>query len=411
MKKRISLIGLSSLLAIAMTLLFIGFAVAASPYTIEVFDQCANNLGIGPCTWTNGNLQKNIALYTEGEATIQRIYLKDIPSGPQTIILEYKTTKGGVHAYDYLTDYNLSENWVTKEQLCTEPKIPYAECVLWSQNQSSPIPDDPNNSLDTSGGHITIFNGLINGVGAPTLVSGDYSGDSITTVVVTFTANSDGRVLIVFGGHLAKTSEYPSGEFGAGYINGASFHIGVANMDNQVSTAVVKPAQLTIVKSTDTKNSSIFTYTISSNSIALTSPFNLMDDHPDNSNTPPSQITFSDLVEGVFTVTEQGPLPGDWLATAIECSGTYISNGETIPANKLDYLSNVPGGSATLVLNLANDQNVTCIFYNHSPTAVTLSSVGGNQINGLNIPLFILFAVTLIIGWIFYRGKSRLTVK
>ena len=59
------------------------------------------------CRWINGNLQGNNSTYIEGDATVQRLWLKDfVPGSAHTITLQYGTTKGGNHAYDYLTTWN-----------------------------------------------------------------------------------------------------------------------------------------------------------------------------------------------------------------------------------------------------------------------------------------------------------------
>ena len=80
---------------------------------IGTYDQCSNDLGSGytsgdtGCHWINGNLQANNSMYAEGDATPQRLWLQGLaPGSTHTVTLKYGTTKGGKHAYDYLTTYD-----------------------------------------------------------------------------------------------------------------------------------------------------------------------------------------------------------------------------------------------------------------------------------------------------------------
>ena len=93
-----------------------------------LYDQCSNDLGTGyssgdtGCRWTNGNLQSNNAIYYEGDATVQRLSLTGfVPGSVHTVTLKYGTTKDGSHAYDFLTAWDWSENWVTVADRCQRP--------------------------------------------------------------------------------------------------------------------------------------------------------------------------------------------------------------------------------------------------------------------------------------------------
>ena len=56
---------------------------------VGLYDQCSNDLGVGyatgdlGCRWTNGNLQANNSRYTEGEATVQRLWLDQLAPNTQ----------------------------------------------------------------------------------------------------------------------------------------------------------------------------------------------------------------------------------------------------------------------------------------------------------------------------------------
>ena len=55
--------------------------------------------------------------YNEGDSTVQRLWLTDFaPGTTHTVTLKYGTTKGGKHAYDFLTRWNWSEEWVTEAE-------------------------------------------------------------------------------------------------------------------------------------------------------------------------------------------------------------------------------------------------------------------------------------------------------
>ena len=120
--------------------------------SIGTYDQCANDDQSVPpgtgyttgdlgCRWINGNLQSNTAYYAEGDATVQRVWLTDFPSGLHTLTLQYGTTKGGKHAYDFLTTWNWSENWITEADLCQG----ITGCVAAAASENGrDIPQDPN---------------------------------------------------------------------------------------------------------------------------------------------------------------------------------------------------------------------------------------------------------------------------
>src|SRR5260370_15759460 len=105
------------------------------------FDQCANGAGNGPtCTWTNGNLTDNNSTYREGDASVQWLGLTGLAVGTShTVTVEYGSTKNGLHAYDFLTNWDWSENWITRSDQCQG----ITDCTLWSTS-TLPIPVDPN---------------------------------------------------------------------------------------------------------------------------------------------------------------------------------------------------------------------------------------------------------------------------
>jgi len=250
--------------------------------TIDLYSQCSNDQGTGyttgdlGCRWVNGNLQSNNSLYSEGEATVQRLAIDGLVTGTHTVTISYGTTKGGKHAYDFLTDPLFSEDWITAADFCDPPITNLASCSTLTANPSPPIPADPNaNGFDTAAGdqHFYIRNGTIDVVGVPTLASGSYAGDSETTVQLTFTVDTATcadavtkqdtttcEVLITWGAHIASQVDWGIGE-GASSISGSPYHVAVVELDgtsigqrdNQMQTgAIATPTPTPTPMPTDT---------------------------------------------------------------------------------------------------------------------------------------------------------------
>ena len=246
--------------------------------SIGSYDQCSNDDGDGyasgdtGCRWIFGNLEHNNATYAEGEATVQRLWLEDLLPGSQhTVTLKYGTTKGGKHAYDYLTTWNYSENWITDADLCEDIDAngnnAGGGCTLWGADDLFPIPVDPNAAfaaenpdvVQPAGRNFTMRNGDITAASTPTVVSGDYASDSETVITVTFTVGNNSNACVTkqgtttcsvalwFGAHIALSDEWASG--GAASIDGSPYHVAldkvdsasVGQRDNQMQAKTVVP--------------------------------------------------------------------------------------------------------------------------------------------------------------------------
>ncbi|HEX2923183.1 MAG TPA: hypothetical protein VHS28_04045, partial [Chloroflexota bacterium] len=131
-------------------------------------DQYANKGG----SWVNGNLGDSKATYYEGDSVPYRLKLTGLTTGAtsHTVTIEWDATKGGKHAFDYLTTYNRT---VTGANPCA------------GLTCSAPT---------TNSGAFTLFGGTITNVSAPS-TTGSPDGDSSASVVVTFTAASADLVL------------------------------------------------------------------------------------------------------------------------------------------------------------------------------------------------------------------------
>ncbi len=253
--------------------------------SVGAYDQCSNDDGDGyttgntGCRWITGAIGQNNSVYFEGDSTPQRVWLEGFaPNTSHTVTFKYGTTKGGKHAYDYLTSWNASENWIATPDQCENITgcTSVAETTVGMEN-------DPNvvDAIELALGSrlFTIRGGTITNVSAPAIDTGTYAGDSETIVTVTFTTAASGSmcstkrvqgqdvttcgVAIWFGAHIANSDEWfaENGGSGAGSINGNPYHVALAAVDsdstsgggrdNQMSAAVLvipTKATLTLLK-------------------------------------------------------------------------------------------------------------------------------------------------------------------
>ena len=77
------------------------------------FSQAANGTAkdndVGDITWINGIVQKSNSTYFEGMSVMQRVVLQgftDADGLDATLHFHVDATKGGIHAYDFLTSYD-----------------------------------------------------------------------------------------------------------------------------------------------------------------------------------------------------------------------------------------------------------------------------------------------------------------
>jgi hypothetical protein len=332
--------------------------------SIGTYDQCSNDDGDGyatgdtGCRWTNGNLQSNNSTYFEGDATVQRVWLTDFPAdgNVHSVVLQYGTTKGGHHAYDYLTDWDYSENWITLADRCQD----IAGCETATERLSGDIPQDPDaNVPDGAGRNFTIRGGTITAVSAPVLESGTYAGDSETHITVSFIADSGGSmchtgsgknpptlcdVAIWFGAHIALTSEWPVGG-GASQVSGSPYHVAltqidgasVGQRDNQMQANTIAPTGTVVINKVCTGGTGgTFGYTGTGTGITA---FSLACG---------GSQTFTSIASGAKTVTESAP-PSGWHFVSLSC--TDPDNGTTVTGQ-------------TANIDLDNTETVTCTYTN-----------------------------------------------
>src|SRR4030095_5551062 len=197
------------------------------------------------CRWINGNLQSNNSKYFEDDSTVQRVWVTGFePNTEHTITLKYGTTKAGKHAYDFLTTWDCSENWIVDADRCQD-----ISGFASSVDDFMDIPEDPNvpdsfEFCDVAGDRQFVMRGgTLDNATTPTIASGTYGGDSETVITVDFTVAGSGSmcstkqgvttcsVALWFGAHVASQADWGQGT-GAGSIQGSPYHVALAAIDN-----------------------------------------------------------------------------------------------------------------------------------------------------------------------------------
>ena len=236
--------------------------------------------------------------------------------------MKYGTTKGGKHAYDFLTTWDWSEDWSTVADRCQD----ITGCTSAGETYLD-IPQDPSvpNTFEPSPRAIASSRCaavLRPAPRPPVIFSGDYSGDSETVITVNFTVASGGPmcddqgtertcgVALWFGAHVAAQANWGLG-LGAGSISGSPYHVAldaidgaaVGQRDNQMQAGVVTVipnGTIVIVKNAIPNDPQDFSFNLNNNS-TITQDF-LLDDDSRRPTLPNSQ-TFS-VPPGTWTASE-----------------------------------------------------------------------------------------------------------
>ncbi len=373
--------------------------------SVKIYDQCTNDDGDGyaagdlGCRWTNGAINASNSTYHEGDSTVQRLFIEGFEPGTNhTVTLKYGTTKGGKHAYDFLTTWNASENWVLEADRCDG----VTGCVGAGEDAIA-IPVDPNaQGHDTGTRNFVMRGGDMTLVSTPTMVSGSYAGDSETVVTVTFTVANSGNmcttkgqvtscgVALFFGAHISKSSDWTP-DLTAVSISGSPYHVALASVDNVDQTqgggrdnqmaASAIPATIIIHKNTVPDSAQDFNFTTTGTGL---NNFTLDDDADGTlSNTQ----TFLNLNSGNFTVTEAA---SSGYTTTVVCtdpsSNTTTSDvnrtasinlgaGETVECT---FTNTLQQGTLTLQKTVIKDNGGVAV-----DTAWTLSASGATPISGV----------------------------
>ncbi|HEX2038487.1 MAG TPA: hypothetical protein VHF47_02020, partial [Acidimicrobiales bacterium] len=284
--------------AVLATLPFVGPAQAA-PGPSARLEQCENGKAATPkaCDWVTGNLGPHNSHWAEGESVPYRLKLDNLSTfGTHTVTVEWDPTKGGKHAFDYLTTYDRS---ATTAATPADPCVGVTGCAVGTFSTAS-IPADP--EVTTRGktpiaGNFTIWNGAFTAVSAYT-TSGSYSGDSSTRITLTFTASAANPV-IAWSAHVAADAQWGTGT-AASTISGSPYHMRLIEIDglggNQDRSMKVAPGpvpgSITIVKQASVEGSRAFSFTASDG----LGNFSLVDDG-DDTTAPFNSMTFDGLTD------------------------------------------------------------------------------------------------------------------
>jgi len=327
----------------------------AAGASVDVFDQCANDDGDGyngdpgDCSWTNGNMNTNNSTIFEEDSTVQRLLMSGLTNGTHTVTLEYQTTKGGKHAYDFLTSFDQSEDWVTLEDLCSGTVTTgFASCMTAASSTSPDLVEDPLNTdgTDDTNQNIMIINGTISSTTQPVLVSGSYGADSLTNIDVEFEIDtSDCKdsvtkqsvttcpVFMAWGAHVSSQEDWGSGQ-SAVNISGSPYHMKVialdgastGNRDNQMQAgAIAAPTQATLTLLKTVINDNGGTALDTAWTLEASGPTPITGVEGDTS------ITAALVDAGDYTLSESNG-PSGYTASAYSC---IVNGGDPVVSNSL----------------------------------------------------------------------------
>ena len=355
-----------------------GVNSATTTFTDSVdFRQYANDLDL----WIYSILQSGKSTYYEGMSVPQRIVFVDVASTSgdvHTLTLSHEATKGGTHAYDWLTGWNQGNDpplGYTPWGGNIGPKANAAMCQALHAKTTPfeiyvDVPDDPFISKDDSTqdridayeaawgnrqiricGNQPIASASFTAIYHDVTNGGD-TGDSFIHYTLTWTSASD-QILIELAGHLAMSGNPAVNPIawgvglGSSQISGGPYHFklfaldghSLGSQDNQIMGAGILLAKgtITVVKNAVPDNPQDFSFTTD------LGPSFILDDDADA--TYSNTKVFNDVDAGSYYVTETVPLW--WDLTSITFAGDTDSG------------SSSAGSTATIDLDLGEQITVT----------------------------------------------------
>jgi len=223
-------------------------------------DQCANGsprFGDFHCDWQNGNLNSSNSNYAEGESVPYRYEITGLPASPgtHTFKIQYDFAKSGKKAFDFLTKYNVTQ---TGADPCSGSAAPPDLCpgLPAEPPQCFPFPSDPfaAPTLTVAGAQahagltrcLGVYGATITSITGPVHVPGTFGGgDNTAEFSVTYT-NAGTSVLFVWGGHLAHSAYWGTGN-GAASVSGSPFHMRANEPDGQGNKNQDRSVQLNAI--------------------------------------------------------------------------------------------------------------------------------------------------------------------
>ncbi len=333
-------------------------------------DQCKNgSTGTEACigsNWVNGNLGASNSKYFEGDSIPYRIGLTNLDAGTHTVTIQWDTTKSGKHAIDYLTTWDRTAN--AGSNACDGYTCGAGTTTL-------AIPADPNvtgGGVTPIAGNFTLFGGTLSSVGGYTL-SAPYTGDSSTSITISFSVPGNADAVLAWGGHIATRSDWGTTS-SAVDIPGSPYHSRLldldgsgGNQDRSLSAeAVIFPASITLIKDAIPNGATSFSFT-DTGGLTPTS-FSLVDD-----GTSANTQAFTNIQTFTTYTFTEGAATGWTLSFGNPVCTVTSADGGTQSADT---------GTRTLTITLAEGEDVTCTFTNTqsqkaSPTISTTPSAGG----------------------------------
>ena len=189
--------------------------------------------------WHNGAINHVNSDYEEGDVVPYRYELINLPGDTDIYVtIHYDFTRGGLHAFDFLADYDLTERTVidlpgTGGEF--GDATPLSTLTAADIAKSLAIPDDPSIPTDNLvGSQYFAIGGDVAGTPATGgfTLTGDTTGNSekSTTLKITTNTGTSRQLAIFWGGHLAIGDDGPNWLLGkgAGSITGAPYHQSVS---------------------------------------------------------------------------------------------------------------------------------------------------------------------------------------
>lgn len=340
------------------------FSNAGSPPPSVDLDQCRNGSAAShqDCidgNWGNGNAGSSNSHYVEGESIPYRIVMENLPtSGPITLVLGYDNNNSSKHAIDYLTQYDRTDvNVDPIHDIAAASGVPSTFAIPAPSSVGSPVTSQPTtsfNALPAGERVMSIWNASISDIHYTS--QGNLTAtQSETTISITFTPN-DPTVVMSWGGHIGSRLDWGVG-LSAGGIKGSPYHIrlnswgpnlpNLGNTDRSLSAnAIVVPATIIVQKQTVPDGST--------QSFAFSGSV--------NGSIGDGQSLSSTVQPGTYTVTEDSTT--DWTLTDLVCD---------------DDDSTVNINTRTTTFNVAEGENVTCVYTNTRDTGtITFQKVVPN---------------------------------
>ncbi len=172
--------------------------------------------------WVNGNVGASKAAYREGDSLPYRMIMTNLTPGNHTLVIQWDTTKGGLHALDYIDTYSTT--------VSPDPCSGVTNCLPGSA-VTTPIPTDSIASPHQTPGNLTLFGGSFDAFPAtPYATSGVTTGDSSRSLTINFSTGSSTTAVLAWAGHIASQVDWNPGN-SASAISGSPYHTRLISLD------------------------------------------------------------------------------------------------------------------------------------------------------------------------------------